>query len=156
MSDDSESVVDSISDQEFRDMKKFERGHRRIQMIRACVEQKGTWASIAARFNITPEALYHWRMRHAEEIETLAANTEDACSVLWAANKANRIAEYQRKYEDVDDMLDGGADQAQVLLKVQMTALENIAKELGHLNPKDNSERTQVDVHLHGVDMDKL
>jgi transposase-like protein len=134
------------------ELKKYSRGHRKIQMLRACAEQKGTWDEIASRFGISVTALYQWRKRNEQDIADLRAGIIDACDTLWIADKTNRVAEYQAHVERIDELVDNGAEQPQVLLKVAQSALRSVAEELGHLSPKDTGEATKIDVRIVGVD----
>jgi hypothetical protein len=136
--------------------RKYGRGHRKLAMVRECAEAKLSWVDIAGKYNISVQRLYRFREENAEAIAEIKSNVDDAMAGLWIAQKHNRVAEYQSHSELVDELIAAGAEQPQVLLKVAQSALRGVAEELGQLSPRDNSERTQVDVRIVGVDSDAL
>jgi predicted transcriptional regulator len=138
-------------------LKPYRRGVRKFLLIRDLAGGELTQVEIAEKYGISQPAVYQFIQRNKAEIDRVKADLEDKLSQLWIARKEARIAQYQGYNEQLTDLAELVEDEkVPGVLKTAMTALRSVAEELGHLAPKDNGEATKIDVHLHGVDTDKL
>jgi hypothetical protein len=127
------------------------RGWRLDSLLRDLALRELTQEQLADKYQVTPATIANYAKRYAMEIQEITDSMEDELSGLWIAKKRNRVAEYQRKYEDLDELVD---DEGIGAIALQTRILRWVAEELGHLNPKSADGPIHVNVHLSGVEED--
>lgn len=136
------------------------RGYRRLSLIRDLAEGKMTRATIAEKYGIAEPTLYHFQKTHAAAIQEVRENFEDELAGLWAAKKANRVAEYQTIAEQSAALVESDPANERVAThqKVRIQALRTIAEEMGAL-PQRMQVQASVDpvrVEVVGVNTEDL
>lgn len=99
-----------------------------------------TLERLGQKYGVSGPAVSKFKTANAEEIEDIkrqiAEGVRQEVVGLWVANKANRIAEYEKHLAILDEQIESdGLDATDVrgALKVAQQALRNVAEELGDL-----------------------
>lgn len=149
----------------------------RAQLIRHLAAGEDSHRELAKRFDVSQQAISAFAKRHCVRIADVAVRIDDQFAALWAADKVNRIAEYQQQIEDIAALLepqtadeiarsDAEFDKARhagvnvstaELMRVQAQALRAIADELGQIPARMQVEHSgSLQVQLNGVDVSAL
>src|SRR5690242_10382030 len=105
-----------------------------------------TREEIARKYNRDVSTIDHFKARHRDTINKLAAEAMEYLDAAWVADKANRIAVYEGHIELVEDALAqvdiediskpavrGETPQVPELLNASHRALRAVSEELGQL-----------------------
>jgi hypothetical protein len=131
------------------------RGWRLDSLLRDLALRELTQAQLADKYQVTATTIGEYTKRYAMEVQEITDSMEDELSGLWIAKKRNRIAEYQRKYEDLDTLVD---DEGVGAIGLQTRILRWVAEELGAL-PQKVQVQASIDpirVEVVGVDVEAL
>jgi predicted transcriptional regulator len=123
-------------------------GWKKLKLIRELALTGRTQVDLAEEFEVSQPTISYFASKHAAEIAEIRANAEDDFAGLWIAKKKNRLAEYQK---DVDEVNELPPDPA--LKRIKHNALKSVAEELGAL--KTNVDAT-ITYKVEGVDTEKL
>lgn len=142
---------------------KLERGYVKAQLLRALATGEHSQSELARRHDVSPAAVSQFASRHAERIADIASRLDDEFAHLWAAQKANRLAELQQDIEDVEALLNNednavkaGVSWAEVK-RIKQAAIRAIAEETGQLPGRVQVEHSgSLDVRVNGVDLETL
>jgi hypothetical protein len=117
---------------------------------------------LAAKYGVTGPAIHHFKTRHAAAIAEIKAQIDEGVRAeivgLWIADKANRIAEYQKDVELLTEQVVDGSLEPQDFrgaMKVKQAALRNVAEELGELKVQVETDGT-VKYIVEGVNPEDL
>lgn len=129
------------------------RGHAAYTLVRELAAARQSPAQLAKKYGVEVEAILYFKELNDEPIAMILADAakDHALVGLWIAEKAKRLAEYQRDVDGINELENLEAP----LLRVKQNAMKSVAEELGQLTQKvevDNTVRYSID----GVDMDKL
>lgn len=124
----------------------------RHDMMRDLAVGAETVQGVAGKFGVSYDSLRQFKVRHKDELKTIAADVEDKMAGLWIAEKMNRIAGYQSVVERVHDH--GEKNDHHLWMTAEMQAYHGVAEELGQLPPRQNIT-VQVAQHVvHGVNVE--
>ncbi|WP_432129595.1 hypothetical protein [Streptomyces tendae] len=114
-------------------------GWKKNQLIRQLALGELTQARLGEMYGVSQASISRFGTRHRADIEMvraqLAERAQEGMEHLWAANKVNRVAEYQATAERMNDVNTPRAHE------IKITALKAVADELGEL-----PARTQVSI----------
>jgi hypothetical protein len=138
------------------------RGHVRLSLARDLAAMTSTQTELAAKYHVTQGAIAQFIDREQELIIAIRADMGNELAGLWVADKAKRIAEYERDVEQLNGALgdaDGadGAPPAPDLLSVKHRALRAVAEELGQL-PARMTVKVEGEIRtvIEGIDIADL
>lgn len=97
-----------------------------------------TQSALARKYGVSPSSITEFKQRHAEKIEAIRADAENEFAGLLIAEKANRLAVYERLLEHAmgatdSDQGDDEGEAPPVDGKLAARVLRQIAEEMGHL-----------------------
>lgn len=135
------------------------RGRTKVFLLRELAMGAVSKGTLAERLGVSVMAISVFEKRHAAEIALVRADLENKWAGLWIAEKRDRLAELQQMYEDNDVLLADGAmmpADANALRRVQLSILDQAAKELGDLpKPLDQNAAQAIPVYMiYGSDLD--
>lgn len=141
----------------------LERGHVRVQLIRALALGEHSQAELARRNGVSDQALSRFVQRHAERIADVREHLDDEFAGIEMASKVNRVALLNQQILDVVDLLadpetaaKAGVQYAEMARVVQSGA-RAIADELGQIPARVQVQHSgSLDVRLNGVDVGAL
>lgn len=121
---------------------------------RDLAEGKLSMTEIAAKLDISINAVSQFAKRHAPVIEAMRADLQNEMAGLWVAEKQNRIAVLQEDIENADflqSILPGGDSGA--VARIKHNALKQVAEELGQIPNKSQVQHTgKVEYNFVGID----
>jgi transcriptional regulator with XRE-family HTH domain len=131
------------------------RGYRLHNLLRDLALKELTAAQLADKYGVSTATIDNYRKRFAIEVREIQEHFEDDLAGLWIAKKRNRIAEYQKKYEDLDELV---GDEGQGAIALQSRILRWVAEELGQLPQKVHLQASvdPVRVEVIGVNTEDL
>lgn len=154
-------------------------GYIRMELLHGLVRGENTMA-LSRRLGIDRSAVTKFRKREAAAIEALSSELANEFTGLWIVEKRNRIAEYQRDVEQINDLLaDSAAIRAEyefddddevsavkitdtgatALMRTKARILRNVSEEMGQLPSRATVQviqPVQVAYHVSGVDLGRL
>lgn len=154
-------------------------GWIRMELLHGLVRGE-TRTALAKRLGLNTQTVIKFARREAAVIQALSEELANEFTGLWITEKRNRIAEYQRDVEQINDMLATGAQiraeyefgdddevtevkitdtGATALMRTKARILRNVGEEMGQLPARTNIQvlqPVQVQYHVSGVDLDRL
>ena len=115
---------------------KYIRGHQRAQLVRDLALGVLNYEEIADKYGRAHQTVKEFAARNKAEIARVKAEYGSELSVLWVANKFNRMATLQQYLEDIHrnwESPDMDADQWLRSIQVCQKILRDVAEEIGDL-----------------------
>lgn len=128
------------------------RGWVKHRLIRDLAEEKFSQYELADKYGVTQPSIAAFKRRFSEEIAEVAANAENEMAGLWIAKKRNRLAEYERQAEMIDEALETLGKTDSALLRLKQMALRNSAEEMGHLKQNVEVDHKVTHYTVEGID----
>ena len=109
---------------------------------------------IAPMFDVSPQAIWAFKKRYANEIEAQSRDLTDEFAAMWIADKRNRIMAYEGEYERLNDAPNADHHLWSI---ARQAALKNVAEELGQLPNRNGNVQVNVVQHIvEGIDLENL
>jgi DNA-binding MurR/RpiR family transcriptional regulator len=138
----------------------LECGRVRMNLIHELGIGEMTQAELGRKYGVNPASICRFAKKHELEILDVKDKVSDAIISLWITRRADRVAEMQQIYDDIDKIIRNEvgnkksmSDRAN-LFRTKLTALRQAAEELGQL--KDAGNQTQLEITINGVDIEDL
>jgi IS30 family transposase len=112
------------------------RGRERLSLVLDLAANDMPAQTLADKYGRHVQTIHTFMKRNRAEIEEARREMAGELSGLWVNRKAQRIAEYQQAYEDIEQLLDDDtltpADISRYIV-TQLRILSRVADEMGHL-----------------------
>lgn len=122
------------------------RGHKKLNLLRDLAAGDLTYDELAVKYERHRTQIHNFAhtAANAAAIAQIRAAGMEALAGLWAADKTNRVAEYQ------DDVERFASSKDPALVRLRQSALRAVAEELGQLTTR--IEGTHTVYEFRGVD----
>jgi transcriptional regulator with XRE-family HTH domain len=134
------------------------RGHKALALKRDLADKKLSQTQLAEKYEVTQGAISEFGRRYKDDIDAIIADFDNEYAGIWAANKANRLTEYQADVDMINEQLEtvDNPRNLRTLLQFKQAALRSIAEELGHLTQKVETKNSTTTYIVEGVDTEAM
>ena len=122
-------------------------------LVRELASGDFTSGELAAKYDISGQAVRAFAKRHAAEIDAVRTQMEGEFTGVWIADKVSRILAHQRDYEAA---LNHDKADHHEWIKTRTAILHAVAEELGQLPPRATVTVVPVQHVILGVDVEAL
>lgn len=143
----------------------LDRPQVRLAVIRLLAEGVMNQTQIAARYDVSQQAVSFFSKKYFQRIEEVRDKLDDDFAGIWIAQKAARLEVYQQNVEDLQSIIDAMEKEpaivkAQIatLFRAQQAAVRSVAEELGDLPTRSQVQiqSEPVTYRIEGVDLDDV